>query len=393
MNSIRYHTLLDKQTRNENLRGRPKDEVLGELQEYVQKSIDFVAKYNEDHKINGKGVISSVDLFNEIVSFEDPYRNMWEELYGISTEELVSVFQYALENKPDGVTYVYNEPFLENPERRQVVIEQLSEINELAPGLIDTIENQMHIEMTQNLDDIRHCFGDLKKLEQLGIGTQIKEFDMCLPERFMFDEKGKIRSEHDLVEIINSKISKSGITIGSIAEFKSMRMNEISKAIEETGIQLDGITYWSISDILDHNLERTNRKTYEQAIQRDIAQTRYSGLYSDLEKNQKLSSKVNVEEFGKFEKIGEGKCANIYKSGDNVYKILKENTDQNILFEDMHDDNIMWDDEAKSIKIKDTDFFKKINENSNLKNINYQSFAGTLQGIIDAKINEYGKTK
>ena len=76
MNSIRYHTLLDKQTRNENLRGRPKDEVLGELQEYVQKSIDFVAKYNEDHKINGKGVISSVDLFNEIVSFEDPYRNM-----------------------------------------------------------------------------------------------------------------------------------------------------------------------------------------------------------------------------------------------------------------------------------------------------------------------------
>jgi len=59
----------------------------------------------------------------------------------------------------------------------------------------------------------------------------------------------------------------------------------------------------------------------------------------------------------------------------------------------MHDDNIMWDDEAKSIKIKDTDFFKKINENSNLKNINYQSFAGTLQGIIDAKINEYGKTK
>ena len=138
-----------------------------------------------------------------------------------------------------------------------------------------------------------------------------------------------------------------------------MRMNEISKAIEETGIQLDGITYWSISDILDHNLERTNRKTYEQAIQRDIAQTRYSGLYSDLEKNQKLSSKVNVEEFGKFEKIGEGKCANIYKSGDNVYKILKENTDQNILFDDMHDDNIMWDDEAKSIKIKDTDFLKK----------------------------------
>ena len=284
----RYHTLLDKQTMEEHLIGKQKEYVLRELQEYVKKSIDFISKYNEEHKINGKGLICSVDLFNEIISFDEPYRNMWQELYGISNEELVSIFQYALENKPDGVTYVYNEPFLENPERRQVVIEQLSRINELAPGLIDTIGTQMHIEMTQNIDDIRQCFEDFKRLEQLGIGTQITEFDMCLPERFMFDENGKIRSEQDLVELINSKISKSGITIGSIAEFKSMRMDEISKAIEETGVQLDGITYWSISDTLDHNLERTNRKTYEQGLQRDIAQTRYAGLYSGLERNQTI---------------------------------------------------------------------------------------------------------
>lgn len=284
----RYHTLLDKQTMEEHLIGKQKEYVLGELQKYVKKSIDFISKYNEEHKINGKGVICSVDLLNEIISFDEPYRNMWQELYGISNEELVSIFQYALENKPNGVTYVYNEPFLENPERRQVVIEQLSRINELAPGLIDTIGTQMHIEMTQNIDDIRQCFEDFKRLEQLGIGTQITEFDMCLPERFMFDENGKIRSEQDLVELINSKINKSGITIGSIAEFKSMRMDEISKAIEETGVQLDGITYWSISDTLDHNLERTNRKTYEQGMQREIAQTRYAGLYSSLERNQTI---------------------------------------------------------------------------------------------------------
>lgn len=286
--NVRYHTLLDKQTMEEHLIGKQKEDVLGELQEYVKRSIDFISKYNEEHKMNGKGVICSVDLFNEIISFDEPYRNMWQELYGISNQELVSIFQYALENKPDGVTYVYNEPFLENPERRQVVIEQLSRINELAPGLIDTIGTQMHIEMTQNIDDIRRCFEELKKLEQLGIGTQITEFDMCLPERFMFDEKGKIRSEQELVELINSKISKSGITIGSIAEFKSMRIDEISKAIGETGIQLDGITYWSISDTLDHNLERTNRKTYEQGLQRDIAQTRYAGLYSGLERKQTM---------------------------------------------------------------------------------------------------------
>ncbi len=292
----RYHTLLDKQTMEDHLIGKEKEYVLRELQEYVKKSIDFISKYNEEHKINGKGLIRSVDLFNEIISFNEPYKNMWQELYGISNEELVSTFQYALENKPDEVTYVYNEPFLENPERRNAVIKQLSQINELAPGLIDTIGTQMHIEMTQNTDDIRNCFEDLKRLEQLGIGTQITEFDMCLPERFMFDENGKIRSEKDLVEIVNSKISKSGITIESIAELKSMRMNEISNAIEETEIQLDGITYWSINDILDHNLERTNRKTYEQGLQRDIANTRYSGLYSGLERCKTISTQILGEE-------------------------------------------------------------------------------------------------
>ncbi len=292
----RYHTLLDKQTMEDHLIGKEKEYVLRELQEYVKKSIDFISKYNEEHKINGKGLIRSVDLFNEIISFNEPYKNMWQELYGISNEELVSTFQYALENKPDEVTYVYNEPFLENPERRNAVIKQLSQINELAPGLIDTIGTQMHIEMTQNTDDIRNCFEDLKRLEQLGIGTQITEFDMCLPERFMFDENGKIRSEKDLVEIINSKISKSGITIESIAELKSMRMNEISNAIEETEIQLDGITYWSINDILDHNLERTNRKTYEQGLQRDIANTRYSGLYSGLERSKTISTQILGQE-------------------------------------------------------------------------------------------------
>ena len=69
-----------------------------------------------------------------------------------------------------------------------------------------------------------------------------------------------------------------------------MKISELSKAIEETGIHLDGITYWSISDTLDHNLERTNRKTYEQNLSRDIARTRYSGLYSDLEKSKIVST-------------------------------------------------------------------------------------------------------
>ena len=288
----RYHALLNKHTLQDNMLGKNKEDVIKELKEYVKQSIDFISNYNEEHKINGKGVISSVDLFNEIISFDEPYKNIWEETFGISTQELTEVFQYALDNKPNGITYVYNEPFLENPKRRQKVLDQLSQINKFDPGLIDTIGTQMHITMTQNIGDIRQSFEDFKKLENLGITTQITEFDMCLPKRFMFDENGKLCSEKDLVELIKGN---SDFTVESMAEFKKVKISEIAKAIEETGIHLDGITYWSISDTLDHNLERTNRNTYEQDLSRDIAQTRYSGLYSDFGRNKTLTSCISMQ--------------------------------------------------------------------------------------------------
>lgn len=273
----RYHTLLDKQTMEEHFVGKTKEEVLSELKKYVEQSVNFISEYNKNHQIDGKGVISSVDLFNEIISFDEPYKNMWQELYGISNEDLVGVFKYAQENKPEGVTYVYNEPFLENPERRKAVLEQLQRLNELSPGLIDTIGTQMHIEMTQDIESIRQCFEDLGKT---GLNVQITEFDMCMPERLMFNEKGGIRSEEELVQIINSRLEKKHVAVESIADFKLIRMKEIADTIKGTGIGLEGITYWSTSDTLDHNLERTNRKTFEGKEDRDTATTRYAGVYS-----------------------------------------------------------------------------------------------------------------
>ncbi len=286
----RYHTLLDKQTMEEHLIGKSKEEIIKELQEYVEHSIDFISKYNEEHKIDGKGVITSVDLFNEIISFDPPYRNMWQELHGISNEDLKTIFQYASDHKPEGVTYVYNEPFLENPERRQAVLAQLEQINSLCPGLIDTIGTQMHIELMQSPEDIKKCFEDLKNT---GFNIQITEFDMCLPERFMFDENGKARSEAEIVDLINQK---TGMAITSMAEFKEMRVNAISRAIKETEIPLEGITYWSISDTLDHNLERTNRKTFTEKLQRDIATTRYAGLYTDFNREKETIQESTQED-------------------------------------------------------------------------------------------------
>jgi len=271
----RYHTLLDKQTMEEHLIGKSKEEILAELSEYVSQSMDFISQYNQEHKIGGKGLISSVDLWNEIVSFDPPYQNQWQALHGISIEELLGVFSIAQEKKPEGVTYVYNEPFLENPERRQVVLEQLKQIHALAPRLIDTIGTQMHITMQQEAEAVRQCFYDLKGLQELGIGTQITEFDMCLPESHLFDEQGQISQKY---------------TPEFIYQYKEQKMQEIAQAIRETGIELEGVTYWSVSDTLDHNGERTNENRHQNNVPRAVVQTRYAGLYSDFARKKTVST-------------------------------------------------------------------------------------------------------
>lgn len=188
-----------------------------------------------------------------------------------------------------------------------------------------------------------------------------------------------------------------------------------------------------------------------------------------MTKKQELSRKISVEEIENLEKIEEGKCANIYRNGNVVYKILKENSDSRrfynkemlqqlvgiesdlcvfpneileddnenllgysmnlvsgrkmkeiiamlpfeqlklaitkaeqdirkisekaIMFDDMHDDNVMWNEETQSIQIIDTDFFKRTDDNSNLYNVNYQRFAETIQHMINSLINQYGRTE
>lgn len=234
----RYHTLLDKETLNRHLAGNDKQTVLNELREYVKNSIDFINGYNKE---NGD-VIKSVDLFNEIVSFDEPYVNRWEEEYGISLEELLKTFQYAVDNKPNGVTYVYNEPFLENEDRREKVISLLEQMKQISPKMIDTLGSQMHIETTQDVIEIDKCFKDFRKLQDEGFNIQITEFDMCLPESEVFNKDGSLKEITD--------------------EEKNKKMLEILKVITDSNVKLEGVTYWSISDTLDHNVERTNKKTF-----------------------------------------------------------------------------------------------------------------------------------
>ena len=186
-----------------------------------------------------------------------------------------------------------------------------------------------------------------------------------------------------------------------------------------------------------------------------------------IPREQEALRKVSPEDIKALEKIGEGKCANIYRNGSVVYKILKENSDsrrfynkkmlqqlagaesglcvfpneilednngnllgysmdfvpgekmkniiatlpfeqlklaiakakqgitriseQNIMCDDMHDDNIMWNEETQSIQIIDTDFFKRTEGNSDLNDSNWKRFSKTIEDMIDSRIGQYGR--
>ncbi len=243
---VRFHSLLTKGANETLFNGKSKEEILKILSDYVKTTIDFVNGYNSTHKLaDGTPVINSIDLFNEIVSFsknaQGKYENIWETKYGISIQDICNIFAYAKEHKPEGVSYLYNEPFLEDAERRKKVIEVLQSINDTSTGLIDTLGSQMHITFGTSDQQIQECFSDFKTLQDTqGMNIQITEFDLSLSERETLKTIGE-----------NPQVSYE-----QVYTMKRERIDTISAIINNSGVKLNGVSYWSLTDTIDCNLER-----------------------------------------------------------------------------------------------------------------------------------------
>ena len=287
---VRFHALLNKELDTHIFNNKSKDEILVIIKNYVKHTIDFINDYNDTHKIlvgeEEIPIITSVDLFNEIISFDknsdNEYYNIWQDKFDISLEELLEVFDYALENKPKGVTYVYNEPFLENTERRKKVFETLDKIDYLRPGLIDTLGTQMHITITEDINNIIDCFKDLKNLQDKNRkNIQITEFDLSLGRR----EAKRIFREKE-------------VSLEEVYAYKEEKLSLISNVINNSGVNLEGVTYWSLTDELDHNLERirTNSLLNKEIIDVSEIPTACGGLIPTHKKYQKYYQKKDIGE-------------------------------------------------------------------------------------------------
>ena len=309
---VRYHSLLVKE--DEIFSGLSKEQIKAELKAYVKASIDFITYYNRE---NGNMIVA-VDLFNELISFdpmvpcsleENPlgwraaqrkdgryieqgeYKNIWELKYGLTLEDIVEIFDYALVHKPEGVSYLYNEPFLEDSTRREKVISTLEEINYLADErkrevgfsddslFIDTIGSQMHIVVGQDTEEIREEFSDFRRLQRQGYRVEITEFDCSL-------------SYHDAIMGIGNSEQ-----IESYRRRKGVMMDEVSDIIRDSGVKLGGLTYWSITDKLDHNLERIRTDLYRggKTIAAESLETVCAGRVCEDSSTYQID-KTNVKE-------------------------------------------------------------------------------------------------
>lgn len=286
---VRFHSLLVKEDAHL-FDGKSKEEILAIMSDYVKHTIDFVNEYNNTHKSNGQPVINAIDLFNEIVSFDvneqGQYYNIWESKYGITMQELIPIFDYAREHKPDGVSYLYNEPFLENDDRRKKVFETLQTISTLSPGLIDTLGSQMHITITEDLNKIKRCFDDFRNLQEMtGMKIQITEFDMSLGSR----------------EIGHVFGTNADYTLEQVYNIKSKQIEQISRIIRESGVNLSGVSYWSLTDGIDCNLERIRTNLLQKGLINDINQIptacgglipTHQSLLFDFEKQNDINIKM-----------------------------------------------------------------------------------------------------
>lgn len=259
---VRFHSLLTKGACENLFNGRTREDVLESLAAYVKATIDFVNEYNSNHKLkDGTPVINSIDLFNEIVSFNrnshGEYENIWESKYGITIQDICDVFAYAKEYKPEGVSYLYNEPFLEDTERRKKVLQVLQSINSVSEGLIDTLGSQMHITFGTSDEKIKEMFEDFKSLQDnQGMSIQITEFDLSLSER-------------EVLKVIGDRPQFS---YEQVYTFKKERIDSISSIINNSGIKLDGVSYWSLTDNIDCNLERVRTNLLSKGMISGIEQ-------------------------------------------------------------------------------------------------------------------------
>ena len=297
---MRYHALIDYAHFEKLIKDGygldDHDKVLAELKSFVQQSISFVKAINDKYKKEmPDGIINVIEVFNELVEYNKPendrgqYDMVWQKYFGISVEELMSCFKDVEGKdieKPEGVSYMYNETMLEESSVRRDTVEiVLSQIMKTNPNFLNKFGDQMHLEQLhaiQNtektpygkMNELNETFDLLKRIQDMGLSIECTEFDIHIDSTTM--------------EKVANMLKDGRITEQQILEMKRTWIDSISKLAESKGIAFDRTSYWSILDAIDHNVVRANIQRQKDG--KEPFETVYAGLYGDGKNLGKLNT-------------------------------------------------------------------------------------------------------
>lgn len=185
--SYRLRSVINRNAADEMIsRGFTKDnkeQVIQILRDSLTASLQ---SFNDNIKSDGKN--RTFELFNELVEIQKAdrdYKCVWEDRFGITLEDMVKQVivpnsKLIQELKSKNVDFMYNETLLqESQEKRDKVMETMTELQKLAPGLITVFGDQDH---TFNSDYSKD------KIEQL---KAVAEFDKKMAETTFKKDKQK----------------------------------------------------------------------------------------------------------------------------------------------------------------------------------------------------------
>lgn len=249
----RYHSLLSQETLN-NFPETNKEEIKAKLHQYILESINYINAYNAENNLeDGMPLINAIDIFDELINLKKDksssvgYYNIWENK-GLTIEDLVDILSPAIENKDPKIAYIYNETFVETPEKRRIQLNLATQIQNLAPTLIDTFGTKMHISTEHKTKTIENTLSDLKRFsDETGIKLAITEFAMYVPEK-------------TLNYLTSLGLTKKETT--NIATLiKQTKLATISEIAKKLAIDFDEISYWSATDSMDHDKKSQGANT------------------------------------------------------------------------------------------------------------------------------------
>ena len=223
---IRINTLVFFRDFPGRLVGESKERYKIALENYGKAVASVVKKYEKE------GVNTSIDMFNELVDYYEPFlerTNNW--MSKLSVEDLCQI-ALDLKREMPNASFGYNDWNFENPEKRKSIFKVLEKIQKFEKEnncqIIDHIGTQCHT----SINDIRGLIESLKELKQFGLPIDVTELDIsksldgidykkATPEELKAIKKYEQKLQNDVMKILRNYAEKGiirSITAWSITD-------------------------------------------------------------------------------------------------------------------------------------------------------------------------------